>query len=305
MDLRSYLLASLGALALIAAHAHGVGEVLPQTVIATASAGGLDVALRTAATGSGSTPSSAGRIPTGALISGLIVALILPEGQPWYVPLAAASIAIGSKHLLRRQGRNVFNPAAFGITASVLLFSDRLRYDHATYLEGAPRMHYAQGHLRMDDWSLLLEGGHGWTGSTSAIAVVILGTILVRRMRRTEIVAAYSATYIALLVGFAVVTGQDLVLRLVLEIFATGVLFFAFIMLTDPATSPRTTRGRAIYGGVTGVLSFVFRLIASPVLFLLLALLVANLMLSLVEDGRAALGLRQRTPIAAAFGRRT
>ncbi len=55
-------------------------------------------------------------------------------------------------------------------------------------------------------------------------------------------------------------------------------------MLTDPVTSPRTARGRAIYGGSVGVLSFVFRLIASPVLFLLLALLVANLMLSIINE---------------------
>jgi Na+-translocating ferredoxin:NAD+ oxidoreductase RnfD subunit len=276
MGLRAYLLAFLGVLVMIAVHAHGVVEVVPQTLIATATAGGLDVALRTVATG-------ARVIPTGAVISGLIVALLLPEGQPWYVPLAAASIAIGSKHLLRWRG-NVFNPAALGITASVLLFPDQLRSGHASYLEAAPRIHYAQAHLRMDDWSHVVEGGHGWTGSTSAIAIVTLGAVLVHRMRRIEMVAAYLATYVVLIAGFALVTGQDLVVRLVLEVFATGVLFFAFIMLTDPVTSPRTARGRAVYGVSVGVLSFVFRLIASPVLFLLLALLAANLMLSIINE---------------------
>ena len=277
MDLRHYLAASLVVLTLVAAHVHGAGNVLPQTMIAVATACALDVALRSLLTG-------VTMFPIGAAISGLIVALLLSAGQPWYVPLVAASIAIGSKHLVRRRGRNVFNPAVAGIVAAVLLFSDRLQYGHADYLEGAPRIFYAQDVLGMDDWSFVLVDGHGWTGSTSAIAVVVLGAVLVHRLKRAELVAGYLATYVALFIGFAVATGQDLAIRLTLELFATGVLFFAFIMLTDPATSPRTAPGRMVYGVFTGVLSFGLRLLVSPVLFLLLALLVANLALALERE---------------------
>ncbi len=283
MGLRAYLLAVLGALTAIAMHAHGVAGVLPQTLIAAATAAVLDFALRSAMTG-------VRAFPTNALISGLIVALLLAEGQPWYVPLTAAALAVGSKHLLRRRGRNIFNPAAFGVAASVLLFSNQLYYQHADYLEGAPRIHYARAHLRMEDWSFLLEGGHGWTGSTSAVAVVVLGAVLVRRLRRGELVAAYLAVYVVLVAGFTLVSGQDLVIRLLLEMFATGVPFFAFILLTDPVTSPRTRRGRIVYGSSTAVLSFLLRLIASPVHFLLLALLAANLALALERERAAPAG---------------
>jgi Na+-translocating ferredoxin:NAD+ oxidoreductase RnfD subunit len=280
IGLRTYLVVSLGALTATAVHVHGVGNVLPQTLIAATAACVLDVALRPASTGIKT-------FPTSALISGLIVALLLPEGQPWYPPLAAAAIAMGSKHLLRWRGRNVFNPAAAGVAVSVLLFSGPLQYGHAAYLEAAPRIHYARAHLRMEGWSFVLDGGHGWTGSTSAMAVVLLGAALIRRMRRTELVAAYLATYVALVAGFALATGQDLVIRLVLEVFAAGVPFFAFFMLTDPATSPGTARGRIVYAALTALVSFAFRLLVSPVLFLLAALLAANLVLG-IQQGRAA-----------------
>ncbi|MFQ5968049.1 MAG: RnfABCDGE type electron transport complex subunit D [Acidimicrobiia bacterium] len=289
MSVRNYLLAYLGALIVIAIHAHGVGDVLPQTLIAATTACVLDVPLRSAITG-------VRRFPKGALISGLIVALLLPEGQPWYVPLAAAAIAIGSKHLVRWRGRHVFNPAAAGIAVSILLFSGPLQYDHAGYLEAGPRILYAEEYLRMERWSFLLEGGHGWTGSTSALAVVLLGAVLVHRVRRVELVTSYLVTFVVLFAAYALVTGDDLMTRLVLEVFATGVLFLAFIMLTDPSTSPRTVRGRVVYGGFTALLSFLFRLVVSPVLFLVVALLTANLVLTIQRE-RAR---RAASPVAAA-----
>jgi len=284
MGLKSLLIASLVVLTLIAVMVHGAGDVMPQTLIAVTVACVLDIALRSWLTG-------VRALPTGALITGLIVALLLPEGQLWYVPLAASSIAIISKYVLRWRGRNVFNPAGFGIAAAVVLFTGQLQYGHASYLEAAPRMHYAQAVLRMEGWSFVLGGGHGWTGSTSAVAVVILGAVLVHRIRRIELVTSHLVTYVALVAGFAVLTRQELAIRVLLEIFATGLLFFTFFMLTDPATSPRTTMGRIVYGGLTGVLSFVLRLTASPVLFLLLALLAANLALIIQR------ALTQATPL--------
>jgi Na+-translocating ferredoxin:NAD+ oxidoreductase RnfD subunit len=83
--------------------------------------------------------------------------------------------------------------------------------------------------------------------------------------------------------GFALLTGQDIAVRLLLELFPTGVLFFAFFMLTDPATSPHTPRGLMMYGGLTALLCFGFRLLTSPVQSLLFALLAANLFASRID----------------------
>lgn len=297
MDLRTYLLASLGALTVIAGYVHGIGNVLPQTAIAVTTTAASDVALRSLMTG-------VRVFPTGGLISGFIVALLLPDGQPWYVPLTAAALASGSKHLLRWRGGNVFNPAAFGIAVSVLVFAGELYYDHAGYLEGAPRIYFAQERLRMGDFSFVLVDGHGWTGSTSTVAVVILGAVLVHRLRRMEIVASFLVTYVVLVAGFAGVTGQDAAVRLTLEVFASGIPFFTLFMLTDPATSPAKARSRTWYGVLVAVLAFLLRLVASPVQFLLYAILAANLVLSIHRGRARRTHLRPGRTVAAAGSRR-
>lgn len=60
-------------------------------------------------------------LPQSGFITGLIVASILaPESAFWQVALAAA-IAIAAKHVIRYQGRHIFNPAAAGLAAVILL----------------------------------------------------------------------------------------------------------------------------------------------------------------------------------------
>ncbi len=290
VGLVTYLVAALVALLAIAAHAHGPSDVLPQSVLAVATAGAADVTLRSALTGVRTFPKS-------AVVTGLIVGLLLTPGRPWYVAVAAAALAIGSKHVVRWRGRNVFNPAGLGMAAAVLLFAGPLDYGHPVFLEGAPRLYYAEAVMSMDDWSFVLAGGHGWTGSTSAVAVAALGAVLVRRMRRHILVAVFLGTYAALVAVFALLAGQDLLVRLVLETFASGAPFFAFFMLTDPATSPQAGRELAAYGVLVALLAFAFRFVVSPVLFLLAALLVANVLLAIWSQRPvrlAAVTLRRR-----------
>lgn len=59
--------------------------------------------------------------PLTAIISGLIIALILPLSPLHIVAFAAASAMI-LKHAIRWKGRNVFNPAALGLLITSLLF---------------------------------------------------------------------------------------------------------------------------------------------------------------------------------------
>lgn len=60
--------------------------------------------------------------PLTAVISGLIIALILPL-SPFHVTAFAVLVAIVSKHAIRWRDRNVFNPAALGILAAAAMFS--------------------------------------------------------------------------------------------------------------------------------------------------------------------------------------
>lgn len=59
--------------------------------------------------------------PEHGVISGLIIALVLfPD--PLHAAFASA-IAIFSKHIIRWKSRNIFNPAAFGLVVTMLVFA--------------------------------------------------------------------------------------------------------------------------------------------------------------------------------------
>jgi len=53
-------------------------------------------------------------LPSSGLITGLLIALILPPSE-LYIQAAAVVAAILSKHIIRIHGKHVFNPAGFGI----------------------------------------------------------------------------------------------------------------------------------------------------------------------------------------------
>jgi Na+-translocating ferredoxin:NAD+ oxidoreductase RnfD subunit len=60
--------------------------------------------------------------PSGAILTGLIIAVVLSLGQPWYVAGCTSAVAILSKYIFRTRSANVFNPAAFAIVATFYVF---------------------------------------------------------------------------------------------------------------------------------------------------------------------------------------
>src|SRR5581483_6455283 len=60
--------------------------------------------------------------PSGAILTGLIVALVLSPAEPLYAVVGTAALAIASKHVFRTRWSNIFNPAAFGLVLAVFLF---------------------------------------------------------------------------------------------------------------------------------------------------------------------------------------
>src|SRR6185437_10266431 len=53
---------------------------------------------------------------------------------------------------------------------------------------------------------------------------------------------------------FTIIKGQDLLRALQESLAASSLFFFAFVMLTEPLTSPHTKKLQALYGGLVGVL---------------------------------------------------
>lgn len=121
--------------------------------------------------------------PLTAIISGLIIALVLPL-SPLHVIAFAAAAAMILKHIIRRKGRNIFNPAALGLLAASVLFSTDTSW---------------------------------WV---SASLLTILGFLVVLKLGRLRTSAAFLAVYFIIVYA----TTQQLVIDFTAVFFATIML---------------------------------------------------------------------------------
>src|SRR5947207_1003917 len=60
--------------------------------------------------------------PSGAILTGLFVAMVLSPYEPWYVAAFTSALAIVSKYVCRTRSANVFNPAALALVVAFYVF---------------------------------------------------------------------------------------------------------------------------------------------------------------------------------------
>lgn len=188
-------------------------------------------------------------VPDGAILTGLIVAMVLSPMEPWYVAAITAAVGVLSKYLIRAGKANVFNPAAFALVATFYLFNT----------------------------------GHSWWGALpeiAPIAIVLLfaiGIFITDRVNKVPLVLAFLGTHYLLFTITAFAGNPAKVVDLYRAPDLHAALFFAFFMVTDPPTSPPKERDQLVYGVITAVVSYaVFELIGAAY-FLLTGLLAANI----------------------------
>ncbi len=169
--------------------------------------------------------------PLSATITALSLGLLLRTYD--LLPFAIAGFAgIASKHLLRIEGRHVFNPSNFGLVLALVLFPDT-------------------AHAMVAEW-----------GSSWGMLFVLLNCafFIGYRVRRFHLAAAFLASYAVFAAATSLGQGTtlpDLAVNLANELTSGAVVVFAFFMITDPKTSPSTTMTRVIYGALTAALAFV------------------------------------------------
>ena len=223
---KGLLLAVLIAFAVIAAPFVGAGLILPNLVACVVTAALLDLAIESAL-------HDRWRFPDGAILTGLIVALVLRPQEPLLVAVAISAIAIVSKHLLRTRWSNVFNPAAIALVVGAILF----------------------------------QAGQSWWGAlpdTTLLGLVVVGAagmLMADRINKLPLVVVFLGTYFGLFTLDSFI-GEPMAVK---EIFRTpdlqAVLFFAFFMLDDPPTCPIRYEDQVLFGIIVAVAGFaIFKL---------------------------------------------
>jgi Na+-translocating ferredoxin:NAD+ oxidoreductase RnfD subunit len=186
--------------------------------------------------------------PDGALITGLIVAMILSPHEPWYVAAVTSVLAVLSKYLFRGRSSNIFNPAALALVATYYMF----------------------------------ETGQSWWGALPELPPAALGALLVTgvfitsRVNKVPAVLAFLGSYFALATIAAFIGDPGHVAELYREPDLHAALFLAFFMVTDPPTSPPKRADQFVYGAIVGVAGYAVFALIGAVYFLLAGVLVAN-----------------------------
>jgi len=167
--------------------------------------------------------------PVSGLITGFATLLLCDAPSVWPY-LAVGALSILSKHVIRVDGRHVFNPLNFGLVTAVLFLSEEV-----TIVPGR------------------------WGGSLDIMLVVVcLGAAVAHRASRLDLAGAYVLTFLVGALARQWVTGMRLASVLAPM---TGAAFylFTFNMITDPMTTPETRKGRWVFGVSLGMLDAVLR----------------------------------------------
>ncbi len=171
------------------------------------------------------------------VITALIVVLVVPIGlRDHTVFLAAAStVAAASKYIVTVDKQHLFNPAMLALVALALLFPDLTA-----------------------SW---------WVGTASMLpGVIVCGTLVMLKTRRTGVVLTFLGAYAAIMSVAEIADSRSLAALADawrLSVVQTPLLFFAFIVMTDPITIPSHRLMRPAY------VAFVALLYATPELWLL------------------------------------
>ena len=134
---------------------------------------------------------------------------------------------------------------------------------------------------------MILDKFHGWTGGASALAVIIVGIaffVVARKYIKWRITLAYFVSIAVMSLIFATAFGDsDLITRLLFELFIGSSIFLGFFMATDPATTPFTGVGQIIFGVGLAVLTILIQTYMNFFGGSLLALLIMNLTVPLID----------------------
>jgi glycine betaine catabolism B len=158
-------------------------------------------------------------------ISALILALIINPIQSykdlWFLGWAAV-LAMASKYIVALNRKHIFNPIAFAV--ALMYFT-------------------------------LNQSASWWVGNAAMLPFVLIGGILVvRKIGRFDLVLSFLLTTTAASLVLSAFAGTDVIGAMQKVLLYSPLFFFAFLILTEPLTTPPTRRSRIGYGILVGFL---------------------------------------------------
>lgn len=210
-----------------------------------------------------------------AVITGLLLAMMLPPSLPVWMGILAAFMGIAiAKQTFGGLGENVFNPALVGRGILMLSYPAYMIAWLEPFSLEPGQMPLMAGEAAYGD--LLLGGAPGWLGGSAALAAIVGGTYLIVRKRTPW---HTPAAFLAAMGVVVLALGHDPIFHLL----AAGTPLIAFFVITDPVTSPLTARGRLAYGAGVGLLAGLMRVLSDYPEGTIFAILLMNAVVPLID----------------------
>jgi Na+-translocating ferredoxin:NAD+ oxidoreductase RnfD subunit len=239
---KGLLIIVLAILTVIAAPGEGVRTVAIGMGAAALAAGAVDLFILHAR-------KKVWEFPSGAVLTAMIVTMVLRAQEPWYVPAVTSVVAVLSKYLFRTRTANVFNPAAVAIVTMFYVF-----------------------HMGQSWWGALPEVAPLWLQG----GLLLGGVFITDRVNKMPLVLSFLAVHFVLFTGTAFFGDAQRVSEIFRPPDAEMALYFAFIILTDPPTSPAKYPDQLVMGVIVAVVSYAVFEWFGVVYFLLAGVLVGN-----------------------------
>lgn len=157
-------------------------------------------------------------------ISALILALILTPIRTFQdLPLLlwAGTLAMASKYILAINKKHIFNPVAIAVVLTAIGFNGTASW---------------------------------WIGTMSMLPFELAGILIVMKIRRFDLVYYFFLSAFITILILNISNGSSIPTILHDTVFASSIFFFAFVMLTEPLTTPPTKTLQSIYGALVGIL---------------------------------------------------
>jgi electron transport complex protein RnfD len=202
-----------------------------------------------------------------ALLTGLLLALILPPTAPWWLTMTGAATAIIlGKMVFGGLGTYPFNPPLVAWVVLKLSWPERMNAFVAP-LTGervlTPLMAFQEDpaiFYSYDLWDLFLGNAAGGIGMVCGLAIVIGGIfVLLRGLIRWHIPVAFLLG-VVLFAGIMRLINPDLYPPVSFHLAAGGVLLGALFLAPEPVTSPVTPKGMITFGFLAGILTMILRM---------------------------------------------
>ncbi len=239
------------------------------------------------------------------MIPGILLGMILPSTTPlWVFFFGIIFGMVFGKLLFGGFGQNIVNPALLGYLFINLAFYGVITKSSASLqsveaITGTTPLTYFKAMKDNPAFDPLSYGGgihnlffgfHPGSGAETPVFLIIISGLYLSARG----IINWRTPVSILVTAFILTTLASLFLKskfnfntVLFQMFSGGLFFGSVFMATDPVTSPRTPEGKIVFGVLIGIITVILRLLSSMPEGMMVAILMMNLMVFLIDDNVA------------------